>query len=45
MSKTAKTAADKKVISLKQEIRKREAKVDKHEKKIRALKKAAKKAA
>jgi hypothetical protein len=44
MSKKAKPAAGK-VISLKQEIKKREAKVEKHEKKIKALKKAAKKAA
>ena len=35
----------KKVVSLKQEIKKRAAKVEKHEKKIKALKKAAKKAA
>ena len=44
MSKKNKPAAEKKVISLKQEIKKREAKVEKHEKKIKALKKAAKKA-
>lgn len=45
MSKKSKTAAGKKVISLKQEIKKREAKIDKHEKKIKALKKTARKAA
>lgn len=38
-------AAEKKVISLKQEINKRKAKVSNHEKKIKALKKAVKKAA
>lgn len=45
MSKKAKTAERKKVVSLKQQIKKREAKVDKHAKKIKALKKAVKKAA
>lgn len=39
------TAAEKKVVSLKQEIRKRKAKVASHEKKIKALKKSVKKAA
>ena len=38
-------AAEKKVVPLKQEIRKRKAKVENHEKKIKALKKAVKKAA
>lgn len=37
--------AEKKVVSIKQEIRKRKAKVQNHEKKIKALKKAVKKAA
>lgn len=44
MSKKDKLA-EKKVISLKQEIKKRKAKIERHEKKIKALKKAAKKAA
>ncbi len=45
MSKKAKSDAEKKVVSLKQEIKKRKAKIEKHEKKIKSLKKAAKKAA
>ena len=44
MSKKTK-AADKKGVSIKQEIKKRKAKIESHEKKIKALKKAAKKAA
>ena len=36
---------EKKIVSLKQEIQKRKAKVENHEKKIKALKKAVKKAA
>lgn len=38
-------ATEEKIVSFKQEIKKREAKIEKHEKKITALKKAAKKAA
>ena len=38
-------AAEKKIVSIKQEIRKRKAKVENHEKKIKALKKEVKKAA
>lgn len=45
MSKKENAVAEKKVISLKQEIKKRQAKVSKHEKKIKALKKTVKKAA
>ena len=45
MSKTTKASAEKKVVSIKQEIKKREAKVENHEKKIKALKKAVKKSA
>ena len=45
MSKKVNAAAEKKVISLKQEIKKRRAKVAKHEKKIKALKKTVRKAA
>lgn len=45
MSKKTNAAAEKKVVSLKQEIRKRKAKVQNHEKKIKSLKKAVKKAA
>lgn len=45
MSKKAKPATEKKVVALKQEIKARKAKVEKHEKKIKALKKAAKRAA
>ena len=45
MSKKTKAAANKNVVSFKQEIKKRQAKIEKHEKKIKALKKAAKKAA
>lgn len=45
MSKKTKTASDKNVVSIKQQIKKREAKVENHEKKIKALKKAVKKAA
>jgi hypothetical protein len=44
MSKKAK-AAEKNVVSIKQQIKKREAKVENHKKKIKALKKAVKKAA
>lgn len=44
MSKKNK-AADKKIVSLKQEIKRRQAKVQNHEKKIKGLKKAVKKAA
>jgi hypothetical protein len=40
-----KTKAAEKVVSFKQEIKKREARVERHEKKIKALKKAIKKAA
>ena len=45
MSKKAKVTAEKNVKSIKQKIKAREAMVEKHEKKIKALKKAAKKAA
>jgi len=45
MSKKVKPSAKTNVISLKQQIKKRAAKIEKHEKKIKALKKAAKKAA
>lgn len=37
--------AEKKVVSLKQEIKRRKAKVESHEKKIKSLKRALKKAA
>lgn len=45
MSNKAKAVAEKNAKSIKQKIKAREAKVEKHEKKIKALKKAAKKAA
>lgn len=45
MSKKAKTTEKSNVISLKQQIKKRAAKIEKHEKKIKALKKAVKKVA
>lgn len=44
MAKKA-NAPEKKVVSLRQEIKQRKAKIDRHEKKIKALKKAVKKAA
>lgn len=45
MSKKVKTSEKSNVISLKQQIKKRAAKIEKHEKKIKALKKTLKKVA
>jgi len=45
MSKKNNAADEKKIISLRQEIKKRKAKVENHKKKIKSLKKSVKKAA